>query len=616
MKARERFDKILLSCRDRMQEEVSALIGKPFKLGEPKFGQLSKEEVFSESGGKQVLAHISLEGDVQGEGCLLTGIKAAIYIGGTLIMLPESELESVLADQEYSDELQDSYGEVANIICGAATVTFEEQYPKNVRLVRTEQEIVNPVKVVVDTEQPIADVPYYCMTVPVQLDSRELGTLQVVLPAVPFGLVEEAATEKVEQSSSEASAATGKRGGKVAAEPLGEIVREASDDPGISGQDGVLPRSGAQGEVTASVPSEKPAPRKRELSKQKKLIDDLLNDGTVKVCEEVSALLGGTLKVMPIENMALTKEGFLGQAGGKQIMTRMDIRGEQQGEAYLFVDVRTAVYLGGVLIMLPEGELEETARNEEFGDDARDAYGEVTNIIAGVYTSIFEERYHSKLGLVKTSMEPVTPVKIDPDSDDVFVNQPYYLSLGQIQYNGRDLGRLQLVIPARVLELEELLLVSEEPEAVSEAKEQALARPGKPHAPVEAGRIREKQAESANILLFTDDDSEAGHIADVLQEMGYGCRILHFKDPVNSVLTPRIQMVFLVMRETSEQGFGVAIKISSAGLPIPLVAAGPAWTRTLVLKAVKYGACDILITPSSVDDIREKIEINLVKKAA
>ena len=42
----------------------------------------------------------------------------------------------------------------------------------------------------------------------------------------------------------------------------------------------------------------------------------------------------------------------------------------------------------------------------------------------------------------------------------------------------------------------------------------------------------------------------------------------------------------------------------------------PAWTRTLVLKAVKYGACDILITPSAPADVREKIELNLVKRAA
>jgi chemotaxis protein CheY-P-specific phosphatase CheC len=374
----------------------------------------------------------------------------------------------------------------------------------------------------------------------------------------------------------------------------------------------------AVSEEAAPVPSEVPVPRKRDLDKQKKLVDDLLTNSLAKMCEEVSALLGGTLKVVPTEHVVLTKERFLDQAGGKQIMTRMDIRGGEQGNAYLFVDVKSAVYLGGCLIMLPEGELEETARNEAFGDDARDAYGEVTNIIAGVFTSIFEEQYPTKVGFVKTSMEPVVPVKIDPDSDDVFANLAYYLSLGQMQYNGRDLGRMQLLIPAAVFGLEDLLLADEGPAVASEAETEApvTALTGKTAAPAEPVPIREKPAESADILLFTDDDGEASRIADVLEEMGFGCRILHFKDPVHSVLTPRTRMVFLVMREASEQGFGMAIKISSAGLSVPLVAAGPAWTRTLVLKAVKYGACDILITPSSSDDIREKIEVNLVKKAA
>lgn len=593
------------------------MIGKPLKLGEAQFRQVSKEDLFSEAGGKQVLAHIRLEGEIEGSGCLLIGIKDAIYIGGTLIMLPESELESVLAGQQYSEDLQDSFGEVANIVCGAVTVTFEEQYPKNVRLVRTEQELITPVKVVVESDQPIVDVPYYLMTAPLQLDSRKLGNLQLVLPAIPFGLVEEAAKGKAEQQSSEAKT-TPERGEKDAPESVGVIEREVADDD-VPEKVGVLQHPTSEGEV-ASEQAAQPAPRTRDIGKQKKLVDDLLNNSMIKMCEEVSALLGGTLKVLPTENLALTKERFLDQAGGKQIMSRMDIRGGGQGEAYLFVDVKTAVYLGGALIMLPEGELEETARNEAFGDDARDAYGEVTNIIAGVYTAIFEEQYRTKLGFVKTSMEPVVPVKIDPDSDDVFTNQAYYLSTGQIQYNDRDLGRLQLLIPANVLELEELLLAAEEP--VETVKTKAGGAPVQ--APVEKAaaasvdpsRIQEKLAESADILLFTDDDGEAGRVANVLEEMGYVCRILHFKDPVNSVLTPRIQMVFLVMQEASEQGFGVAIKISSAGLPVPLVAAGPAWTRTMVLKAVKYGACDILITPSSSDDIREKIEVNLIRKAA
>src|SRR5665647_336409 len=140
MKARERLDKILLSSCNRIQEEVASLIGKPFKLGEPQFREVSKQEIFAELGDKRVLAHVRIDGELQGVGCLLVGIKAAIQIGGTLIMLPQSELDSVSAEEQYSEELQDSFGEVANIICGAVTVVFEAQYPQNVRLIRTEQE--------------------------------------------------------------------------------------------------------------------------------------------------------------------------------------------------------------------------------------------------------------------------------------------------------------------------------------------------------------------------------------------------------------------------------------------------------------------------------------------
>ena len=617
MKARERFDKILLACRDRMQDEVSALIGKPFKLGEAQFHQVSKEALFADFGGKQVLAHLRLDGDIQGNGCVVVGVKDAIHIGGTLIMLPESELENVIAEQQYSEELQDSYGEVANIICGAATVTFEEQYPKSVRLIRTEQELVIPVKVEIESDKPIADVPYYVMSVPMALDGHALGNLHLVLPAVPFGLADDApkAQPTAPEATETKTAPTPDSAAAKKAEVDG-VVERPEDHGRVEEEVGVLERPVEEGADATSETIAAAAP-KRDVGKQQKVIDSLLRNSMAKMSDEVSALLGGVLKVTPLKNFAVIKEGFLDQAGGKQIMTRLELRGERQGEACLFVEVKSAVYLGGSLIMLPESELEETVRGEAFSDDARDAYGEVTNIIAGVFTSVFDEQYRTKIGFVKTTMEPVTPVKIDPDSDEVFANKAYYLALGQMEYNGRDLGRLQLLIPAEVVELEELLNAEEE-SAAAEASKPASAPAASAKSPGVAGpaQLREKPSESTDILIFTDDDNEAGRIANVLEEQGHVCRILHFKDSVNSVLTPRIQMVFLVMQEVSEQGFGVAIKISSSGLPAPLVAAGPAWTRTLVLKAVKYGASDILITPSSADDVREKIENNLVRKAA
>jgi chemotaxis protein CheY-P-specific phosphatase CheC len=617
MKAQDRFDKLLLACHDRIQDEVAALIGKPFALGEAKFRQVDKETLFADLGGKQVLAHVRLEGDIQGTGCLLVGIKDAIHIGGTLIMLPEAELESVLAEQHYSEELQDSYGEVANIICGAATVTFEEQSNHNVRLIRTEQEVIVPIKVDIASEQPIADVPYYVMTAPMRLDGKDLGQLHFVVPAEPFGLVgasspAKPAAPKVTEARIDRETDTG-----VQQDVVDVLKREtASQEAGL--ETGVLSRPA--GEPATVSPEDGPSGRRpqRDVAKHKQRIDGLLANSLAKMCDEVSALLGGSLKITPMDNLAVTKEGFLDQAGGKQVMTRMELRGGGGGEAYLFVELKTAVYLGGCLIMLPESEIEETVRSEEFGDDARDAYGEITNIIAGVFTSVFEEQSRLKLGFVKTSIEPIIPAKIDPESDAVFANQAYYLSLGQMRYNERELGRLQLLIPAADLDLEDLLLAEEAPAAEDEvqAGSSGPVRSEQGRQATEPARLQGYAPEETDILIFTDDDREAGRIVNVLEEDGYVCRLLHFKDPVNAVLTSRVQMVLLVMQEVSEQGFGVAIKISSAGRAVPLIAAGPAWTRTLVLKAVKYGACDILITPSSSADVREKLANNLVKQAA
>jgi hypothetical protein len=73
--------------------------------------------------------------------------------------------------------------------------------------------------------------------------------------------------------------------------------------------------------------------------------------------------------------------------------------------------------------------------------------------------------------------------------------------------------------------------------------------------------------------------------------------------------------VFLVMQRVDEQAFGMAIKISSSS-SLPLIAAGPEWTRSKVLKAVRYGVTDILLTPAEPADVEEKIRTNILSLAA
>jgi hypothetical protein len=90
---------------------------------------------------------------------------------------------------------------------------------------------------------------------------------------------------------------------------------------------------------------------------------------------------------------------------------------------------------------------------------------------------------------------------------------------------------------------------------------------------------------------------------------------LTFKDSFHTYIPGQLKAIYLVMKGVNEQAFGAAIKISSA-CSLPLVAAGPGWTRTKVIKAVKYGVRDILVTPASKEEIEENVVNNLMKMAA
>ncbi|HEB70844.1 MAG TPA: hypothetical protein ENI88_14690 [Desulfobulbus sp.] len=632
-KQQERLDKIMVACRARMQEEVSALLGKTMTFAEPRTKILSKEDFFSEPAGKSVLAHVKLDGDIEGDGCLIVAVRDAIRIGGTLIMLPDSELEAVIAEEEYSEELEDSYGEIANILCGSLTATFEEQYPKTFRLVRTEQEVILPVKVEVDSAEPIPNGFYYLMTSAMSLEEHEMGTLQILLPAASFGLVEEpeVQAEKIPEDKGGEPSASDDSGSEMPENDRPQVGEEGADEG--AGQVNAAEQGEGAGEQEET--AAKPAGPPKDIKKQKERIDKLLEICLTRAGEEVGALLGGTLAVQPEENGVFSKEELLEQAGGKQVMARMEVRGDSEGQSYLFMSIKDAIFLGGTMIMLPDTELDEVVRNEEFGEDAEDAYGEIANIIAGVYTAVFEEQYRKNIGFVKSGLETIVPIKIDPDSDDVLPNTVYYLSAGEMSFNGQELGRLQAVFPAELFELESLAqpAVPAEPEVdksgvggQSPGAERSASSAPTTRSPDSVNQGAEVQGggkvsgpadgERTDILLFTDDDNEAESIADILVRDGYSPRILHYRDPVGNYLSPAISLVFLVMREVNEQGFGMAIKLAGAGLQVPLIASGPAWTRTTVLKAVKYGASDILITPATTEDVREKLEANLVRKAA
>ncbi|RUM45087.1 MAG: hypothetical protein DSY80_03770 [Desulfocapsa sp.] len=568
---------------------------------------ISKENYFDEPSGKIVFSEMELSGEIEGTGGLLISVKDAIRLGGTLIMLPENELVESVSSEDYSEEIDDSYGELANLVAGAYTSTFEEMFPKSFRFIRKKSSVVVPMKVDIESDQPLPDQLYYQASASMILNDTELGTLTLLMPAEAFGLAETAAEPTTEEPVQDQKAAT------------------AAEDSGESAGDT------AAGQAEQKAPQGKPF----DIMKQKKRVDACLAECRARMEDEVGALLGAEIKLTDHTTKIVTKEDyFMDEAPGKLVLAHMDIVGELDGKSYLAVSLKDAIRIGGTLIMLPPDELENVVKEGDFGDDSEDAYGEIANIISGVYTKVFEEQYPDKIRFVKTHLEEVVAMKVDAESDEPMPDILYYMANAAMNIGGTDLGSMQMLIPAVSFKLEGLI----QDETADDADGAGRAKGSVTGSASAGGDDRVKGnvvggASSAGsvdrigtvesgggqnnpeYLLVSNDGNECSKITELFNQRGISYKVLDYKENVSNYLPGEVRAVFLVMSVVDEKGLGVAIKISAAS-SLPLVAAGPEWTRTKVIKAVKYGVGDILVTPASDNDILEKIDSLQAQKAA
>ena len=600
-KQKKRIDKLLTDCQKKLSSEVSALLGADIILDDMDNQFINKEDFFAERvAGKQVFTDMEVVGEPQDTCYFSVSLKDAIHLGGILIMLPPAELMNVVNEEEFTEDTADSYGEVANIVSGVYTAVFEEHYTKKLRFIKKKLQTVTPLKVEVASDEPMPDQVYYSNSMSLTVEGKRLGNIHMLFPASLLQLdrppVEKAAAPAAEAVTIGGAVAERTPGSQDEQAPVVE-ERPVRRAPKMSAED------------------------KDKLEKHRKRVDKLLGVCRDKMEDEVSALLGIDIKLSNQDNIIIAKEAFFSDfVSGKQVIANMDVVGEIEGKSHLIVNLRDAIRIGGALIMLPTSELESVVAEEDFGEDTKDAYGEIANIIAGVYTAVFEEQYTKRLRFIKTDLAQVVPMKVDTDADEPFPNDEYYLSTMDLSMGESVFGKVNVILPLELLSLGGLRSgqtaeEDEVPDTRADESGHAGANRSGSHQIADGRSDADGLSRPPDILLIGDDEMEAGKIAGVLREMGYSVKSLSFKDNVHNYLPGQLKAIYLVMKDVNEQAFGVAIKVSSA-CSLPLIAAGPGWTRTKVIKAVKYGVLDILLTPAAKEDIKENVTNNLLKLAA
>ena len=191
------------------------------------------------------------------------------------------------------------------------------------------------------------------------------------------------------------------------------------------------------------------------MKKAQQRIDKILESVCTRIQDEVGGLIGATFILSDLRRQFISKEDAFEQLSGKQVVVKVDITGDVEGQGCLLLEMKDAIRLGGTLIMLPENMLDEVISAEKYDEDTEDSYGEIANIIAGSYTKVFEEMSPENCRFVRKTQELILPLKVDIGSDEPVPDQLYYQIVTGMILNGRELGDLVVLLPAAPFGLEE-----------------------------------------------------------------------------------------------------------------------------------------------------------------
>ena len=357
-------------------------------------------------------------------------------------------------------------------------------------------------------------------------------------------------------------------------------------------------------------------------------LHEMLETALRQAGEEAGMLLGQELSATLTDSLAFSKAAYFGDLDDGVFVLTVESREGYPGFIYLVFNLRDAILMSSLLLGIPAQRIKEKQRLSIIEPDDIDAFGEIGNMMNGALNTTFQGALAGKAHLKLLGSKKYVP-EIDPLTDDEpLPNGDYLMFRSRLEMEGQEMHHLDVLIPLALgNQFDPPSETSLEPEPFVEAVKEEIASG---HGGTGGGALGQLEGNEEDlnltnrkagtiagttgddmIAVFENSDEERKQMVESLGVAGYKLVEGTLNADVKEVFTQgNVKLVIIGSQDADDRELAVCIKINAMrqDYPVPIIMCAQRWTRTAVLKALKYGAQDIIIKPCDPDELANKVK--------
>lgn len=339
--------------------------------------------------------------------------------------------------------------------------------------------------------------------------------------------------------------------------------------------------------------------------------------------EESGMLLGQDLSIALNDSLRTTKQAYFGELEDACFVIGVESREAYSGCFYLVFSLRDAIVLSSVLLGIPPARIKEKKTLSIIEDDDIDAFSEIANMINGAFNTVFQGTLSNKVHL-----KLLAPKKYIPEVDQLSDEEPlpdgdFLMFRSRLEMPGQELNYLDVLMPVDLGDQFDPPVEAPAVEPKDAQEEVSAAGSAAPEPATEEPAAEElsdlekmgagvtpDQNGAGCIVVLEDDEEERQQMVNAVELTGYEVVEGTLNADLKELFARRnVLLVMIGSLDADDRELAVCIKINAIrqDSPPPIIMSARRWTRTAVLKALKYGARDIIIKPCGEDELTTKI---------